>query len=168
MANALRALIQFYRTGEDGRPRQVRHRLGGRQVLPGRHHQRVYRGLHGPAWDQGLMGIGRLLRQPEKTARIKALAAQAQWFEDHMPFDPRPQSRRHRHRRQRHRRGHRNGRLGADHADRDQPAERRADPRALRQQVGVAGERDRGVQRMRRRTAMRSEFSWDAAEADRS
>ena len=33
MANALRALIQFYRTRREGRPREVRHRLGERQGL---------------------------------------------------------------------------------------------------------------------------------------
>ena len=38
--------------------------------------------------------------------------------------------------------------VGADHADRHQPAERSGDPRALRQQVGVAVERQRGLRRV--------------------
>ncbi len=39
----------------------------------------------------------------------------------------------------------RNRGVGPDHAGRHQPAERSGDPRALRQQVGVAVERERGV-----------------------
>ena len=53
-----------------------------------------------------------------------------------------PEAGRPRHHRQRHRRGDRNRRLGTDHADRHQPAERSGDPREARQQVGVAVERE--------------------------
>ena len=66
-----------------------------------------------------------------------------------MPWDPkyRKEGRPRRHR-QRHRRRHRNRRLGSDHAGRHQPAERSGDPRALRQQVGVAVQRQRGVRQV--------------------
>ena len=45
----------------------------------------------------------------------------------------------------RHRGGVRNRRFGPGHADRRQPAQRSAYPRAVRQQVGVAVERHRGL-----------------------
>ncbi len=49
---------------------------------------------------------------PEKTAEIRKLAADAQWFEDRMPWDAEvPQAGRHGHHRQRHRRRHRSRRL---------------------------------------------------------
>ena len=49
------------------------------------------------------------------------------------------------HHRQRHRRRHRNRRLRTDHAGRNQPAERSGHPREIRQQVGLAVERQRGL-----------------------
>ena len=63
------------------------------------------------------------------------------------------------HRRQRHRRGRRDRRLRTGHADRHQPAERSAHPRAVRQQVGGAVERHRGLRQVDA-GSMRSEFSW--------
>ena len=64
MAKALRALVKFYQTGEDRRPRGLRHRLGPGQGLAGRHDQRLHRGLHGRARHQGVVGGAGLLRQP--------------------------------------------------------------------------------------------------------
>ena len=72
----------------------------------------------------------------EKTDKIRALATHAQWFEDHMPVDPKYRKPTvHRRVGHGHRGGGRDRRLGADHADRRQPAERPAHPRAARQQV---------------------------------
>ena len=82
----------------------------------------------------------------EKTSQIQTIAAQrAVVRRPHAVGSEVPQGRRPRRHRQRHRRRHRDRRLGADHAGRHQPAERSDDPRALRQQVGVAVERQRGV-----------------------
>ena len=122
----LRALVQFYRTGETADRATVRHRLGGRTRhrpwTPSTGSSRstwTPRGVKG-AWEALVFYVN-----PEKTARIQTLAAQAQWFEDHMPCDREvPQAERHGHHRQRHRRRDRNRRLGAGHADRHQPAER--------------------------------------------
>ena len=98
------------------------------------------RGMKG-AWEALVFYVN-----PEKTAEIRKLAADAQWFEDRMPWDAAvPQDGRHRHHRQRHRRRRRDRRLRADHPDRHQPAERPGDSREVRQQVGVALERQRGL-----------------------
>ena len=59
-----------------------------------------------------------------------------------------PQAGRAGHCRQRHRRRGRDGRLRPDHADWHQPAERPGDPREVRQQVGVAVERQRGLRQV--------------------
>ena len=56
----------------------------------------------------------------------------------------------HGHHRQRHRRRRRDRRLGTDDADRHQPAERSGDPRAVRQQVGLARQRQRGLRQVAR------------------
>ena len=69
MAEALGALIRFYETGEDGRPRGVRHRVGAGQGIAGRHDQRLHRGLSRCARHQGRVGSARLLRQPREDAR---------------------------------------------------------------------------------------------------
>ena len=149
MANALRALIQFYRTGETAD--RVKYDIAwvadkSSPVDTINNFTEVYmdpRGIKG-SWEALVFYVN-----PEKAKRIKALgAAGAVVRGPHAVRSPLPQAQRHRHRRQRDRRGHRNRRLGAGHADRHQPAERRADPRALRQQVGVAVERHRGVQRV--------------------
>ena len=95
------------------------------------------------------------------------LAANAQWFEDHMPWDAEvPQAGRQGDHGQRDRGGDRDGRLGPDHADRHQPAQRPGDPRAVRQQVGVAVQRHRGLRQVDAAGASAREFSWTAEEAD--
>ncbi len=73
----------------DRRPRRLRHRLGRGQGLAGRHDQRLHRGLHGRPRDEGLVGRrSSSTSTREKTAEIRKLAADAQWFEDRMPWDP--------------------------------------------------------------------------------
>ena len=89
MARALRALIQFYRSGETADRVQydiawVADKESSVDTING--FIEVYmdpRGIKG-AWEALVFYVN-----PEKAARIKALGAQAQWFEDHMPFDPR-------------------------------------------------------------------------------
>jgi dipeptidyl-peptidase-3 len=89
MANALRALIRWYRTGEDAdRARYdiawVQDTASPVDTING--FIEVYldaRGVKG-AWE----GVVFYVNQ-EKTARIRRFADNAQWFEDHMPFDPR-------------------------------------------------------------------------------
>ena len=89
MADALRALVTFYRTGEDS------HRAAydiawvqdkGSLVDTINGFVEVYldaRSIKG-AWE-GLV----FFVNAEKTHQIRAIAEQAQWFEDHMPWDPR-------------------------------------------------------------------------------
>ena len=87
-AHALRALIQFYRTGEtDDRVKSdiawVADRSPTVDTING--FIEVYldpRGIKG-AWEAVVFYVNQ-----EKTARIHTLADNAQWFEDHMPFDP--------------------------------------------------------------------------------
>ena len=89
MAKALRALIRFYRTGETADRVQydiawVADKESPVDTING--FIEVYmdpRGIKG-AWEALVFYVN-----PEKAARIKTLGAQAQWFEDHMPFDPR-------------------------------------------------------------------------------
>ncbi len=89
MAKALRALIQFYRSGETTDRAQydiawVADTASPVDTING--FIEVYmdpRGIKG-SWEALVFYVN-----PEKAARIKTLAAQAQWFEDHMPFDPR-------------------------------------------------------------------------------
>ncbi len=144
MANALRALVKFYQTGETSDRAAydiawVQDKDSPVDTING--FIEVYmdaRGMKG-SWESLVFYVN-----PEKTAEIRKLAADAQWFEDRMPWDPQlPQAGRHRHHRQCHRRRGRSGRLGADHAGRHQPAERSAHSRKVRQQVGVAVERQR-------------------------
>lgn len=88
MARALRALIQWYRTGEE--TDRVQYDVAWVQdtdspvdTING--FIEVYldpRGVKG-AWEGIVFYVN-----PEKTARIRTFAAHAQWFEDHMPFDP--------------------------------------------------------------------------------
>jgi dipeptidyl-peptidase-3 len=88
MANALRALIQWYRTGEDADRVKydiawVQDKASPVDTING--FIEVYmdpRGIKG-SWE----GLVFYVNQ-EKTARIKKLAENAQWFEDHMPWDP--------------------------------------------------------------------------------
>ena len=88
MANALRALAQWYRTGEDADRVKydiawVQDKASPVDTING--FIEVYmdpRGIKG-SWE----GLVFYVNQ-EKTARIKKLAENAQWFEDRMPWDP--------------------------------------------------------------------------------
>ena len=99
------------------------------------------RGVKG-SWESAVFFVNQ-----EKTGAIRKLAADAQWFEDRMPWikEYRKPNVTGDHG-QRHRGRDRDRRLRADHADRDQPAERPGDSRAVREQVGLALERP-GVER---------------------
>ena len=88
MANALRALIQFYRTGEDADRAKydiawVQDKESPVDTING--FIEVYmdpRGIKG-SWESLVFYVN-----PEKTDRIRTLAANAQWFEDRMPWNP--------------------------------------------------------------------------------
>jgi dipeptidyl-peptidase-3 len=89
LAAALRALVQWYRTGSDA-DRQafdiawVRNRDSVVDTMNG--FIEVYmdaRGVKG-AWEGVVYYVNR-----EKTEKIHQLATHAQWFEDHLPVDPR-------------------------------------------------------------------------------
>ncbi len=87
-ANALRALIQWYRTGEDADRAKydiawVQDKDSPVDTING--FIEVYmdpRGIKG-SWE----GLVFYVNQ-EKTGRIRTLAANAQWFEDRMPWNP--------------------------------------------------------------------------------
>ena len=89
MADALTALIRFYETGEEADRiaydiAWVRDQESAVDTING--FMEVYldpRGVKG-AWEGIVCYVN-----PEKTQRIRTLAAHAQWFEDHMPWDPR-------------------------------------------------------------------------------
>ncbi len=89
MAAALRALIRFYQTGEDqDRERYdiawVRDQESPVDTMNG--FVEVYmdpRGTKG-AWEGIVYYVN-----ADKTRKIRTLAADAQWFEDHMPWEPR-------------------------------------------------------------------------------
>jgi dipeptidyl-peptidase III len=89
MANALRALIQWYRTGEvDDRVKYdiawVADKASPVDTING--FIEVYldaRGIKG-AWEAVVSYVNQ-----EKTERIHKFADNAQWFEDHMPYDAR-------------------------------------------------------------------------------
>ena len=88
MANALRALIQFYRTGEAADRAKydiawVQDKESPVDTING--FIEVYmdpRGIKG-SWESLVFYVN-----PEKTERIRTLAANAQWFEDRMPWNP--------------------------------------------------------------------------------
>ena len=89
MANALRALIRFYETGED-KDREsydiawVRDQESPVDTING--FVEVYmdpRGIKG-AWEALVYYVN-----ADKTRKIQTLAANAQWFENHMPWEPR-------------------------------------------------------------------------------
>jgi dipeptidyl-peptidase-3 len=87
-AKALRALIQWYRTGEDADREKydiawVQDKDSPVDTING--FIEVYldpRGVKG-----SFEGLVFYVNQ-EKTARIRKFASNAQWFEDHMPYDP--------------------------------------------------------------------------------
>src|SRR5262245_20675973 len=88
MADALRALIKFYQTGETSDREAydiawVKDKASPVDTING--FVEVYqdaRGMKG-AWEALVFYVNR-----EKTSEIQKLAANAQWFEDHMPWDP--------------------------------------------------------------------------------
>src|SRR5437667_3226991 len=88
MANALRALITFYRTGETADREAydiawVQDKASPVDTING--FVEVYldgRGIKG-AWEALVFYVNN-----EKTSEIRKLAANAQWFEDRMPWDP--------------------------------------------------------------------------------
>ncbi len=86
-AAALKALIQWYRTGDDGDRAKydiawVKDKDAPVDTING--FIEVYmdpRGVKG-SWEGVVFHVNK-----EKTDRIKKFAANAQWFEDHMPYD---------------------------------------------------------------------------------
>ena len=88
MARALRALVKLYRTGETADREAydiawVQDKASPVDTING--FVEVYldaRGMKG-AWESLIYYVNR-----EKTEGIRKLAAEAQWFEDHMPWDP--------------------------------------------------------------------------------
>jgi dipeptidyl-peptidase-3 len=87
MQNALRALIQWYRTGEQSDREQydiawVADKASPVDTING--FIEVYldpRGIKG-AWEGLVFSV-----DPEKTKIIRSIGDNAQWFEDHMPYD---------------------------------------------------------------------------------
>ena len=87
MQNALRALIQWYRTGEQSDREKfdiawVQDKASPVDTING--FIEVYldpRGIKG-SWEAVVFSV-----DPEKTKTIKAIGDNAQWFEDHMPYD---------------------------------------------------------------------------------
>jgi len=88
MANALRALVKFYKTGETADREAydiawVQDKASPVDTING--FIEVYldaRGIKG-GWEGLVFYVNR-----EKTTEIQKLAQNAQWFEDHMPWDP--------------------------------------------------------------------------------
>jgi dipeptidyl-peptidase-3 len=88
MAHALRALIAFYRSGEEADREAydiawVQDKMSPVDTING--FVEVYldaRSIKG-AWEALVFYVNQ-----EKTAQIRTIAEQAQWFEDHMPWDP--------------------------------------------------------------------------------
>jgi dipeptidyl-peptidase-3 len=88
MANALRALIQWYRTGEDADRAKydiawVADKDSAVDTING--FVEVYmdaRGIKG-SWEGLVFYVN-----PDKTGRIRTIATNAQWFEDRMPWSP--------------------------------------------------------------------------------
>jgi dipeptidyl-peptidase III len=89
MARALRALVAFYRTGEQSDREAydiawVEDKASSVDTING--FVEVYldaRSIKG-AWEALVFYVNH-----EKTSQIRTIAAHAQWFEDHMPWDPR-------------------------------------------------------------------------------
>jgi dipeptidyl-peptidase-3 len=87
-ARALRALIAFYRSGEESDREAydiawVQDKTSSVDTING--FIEVYldaRSIKG-AWEAIVFYVN-----PDKTSQIKTIAEQAQWFEDHMPWDP--------------------------------------------------------------------------------
>ena len=150
MANALRALIQWYRTGETPTARSTTSRgcrTRRRRSTPSTASSRSIstRAASRGSWEALVFYVNQ-----EKTERIKTLADNAQWFEDHMPWDPK------------YRKPNVTGIIAnaidvvVETGDSgpvtpvgiNLPNDQ-AHPRTVRQQVGVAVERQRGVRQVR-------------------
>ena len=88
MQNALRALIQWYRTGEQSDREKYDIAWVGDKASPVdtiNGFIEVYldpRGIKG-SWEALVFSV-----DPEKTKTIKTIGDNAQWFEDHAPYDP--------------------------------------------------------------------------------
>jgi dipeptidyl-peptidase III len=88
MANALRALIRFYQTGED-RDREaydiawVADQESPVDTINGFVEVYLDARSHKGAWEALVFYVN-----AEKTSQIRTIAANAQWFEDRMPWDP--------------------------------------------------------------------------------
>src|SRR5258705_8780314 len=88
MQNALRALIQWYRTGEQSDREKYDIAWGGDKAAAGdtvNGFIGVYldpRGIKG-SWEALVFSVN-----PEKTETIRKLADTSQWFQDHSPADP--------------------------------------------------------------------------------
>jgi dipeptidyl-peptidase III len=165
MAKALRALVQWYRTGET--PTAIKYDIAWVQdkdspvdTING--FIEVYmdpRGVKG-SWEALVFYVNQ-----EKTAAHQDAGRQRAVVRGpHAVGSEVSQAERAGHRRQRDRRGHGDRRRGPGDADRHQPAQRSEHPREVRQQVGGALERERGVLESRRPGSMRSEFSWSPEE----
>ena len=147
MKEALNALIQWYRTGEDGDRAAydiawVQDKDSPVDTING--FIEVYmdpRG-HKGSWEALVYFVNR-----EKTEDIRKLT-NAQWFEDRMPWaDQVQEAGRPRHHRQRHRRRHRDRRLRPI-TPVGSTCRTIADQGEARQQVGVALERQRGLRQV--------------------
>ena len=131
-----------------GSPR-LRHRLGRRPRLAGRHDQRLHRGLPRRARLQGRLGGRRLLRQRGQDPAVPGDRRRGAVVRGSDALGSEvPQADRDRRVGAGHRRRRRGRRFRADDADRHQPAQRPGDPRGLRQQVGVALEHLRRLQQV--------------------
>ena len=169
MAAALSALIRFYQTGEAADRiaydiAWVQDRDSPVDTING--FVEVYmdpRGMKG-AWEALVYYVN-----PQKTeGHPQAGRRRAVVRGPHAVGRSLQEAGRPRRLRQRHRRRDRDRRLGPGDAGRHQPAERSDDPRAVRQQVGVA------LERQPRRTSestlpeFRREFAWSPEEAERA
>jgi dipeptidyl-peptidase-3 len=168
MADALRALIRFYTTG-DNEDRVaydiawVHDKASPVDTING--FVEVYMdpaGMKG-AWEALVFYVN-----PEKTEGIRELAAAAQWFEDRMPWAA-----------QYRKEGVRgitanaidvvveSGDSGPITPVGHQPAERSGHPREVRQQVCLADQRQRGLRQIDF-LRVSQEFAWSVEEAERA
>ncbi len=138
--------------GRRSGPHGVRRGLGAGHRFAGRHHERLHRGLHGRARHQGCVGRHRLLHQPREdgahstTGRERAVVRRPHAVRSRLPQAG--SARRHGYG---YRGGGRGRRRRPDHPDWREPAQRSARARGLRQQVGDALERDRGLREQHHR-----------------
>ena len=148
-ANALRALVQWYRTGEDADRAKydiawVADKSSPVDVING--FIEVYldaRGIKG-GWESVVF----LVESREDRAHPQVRRQRAVVRGPHALRRQVPEAVGHGHRGQRHRRRGGNGRRGAGDARRHQPAQRSADSRAVRQQVRLAQQRLRSLRQV--------------------